>query len=150
MFGTLIDSLVCAVMVADSVVDLEREVEEFLLTWSSSTPTEEGIVPRDPGTPCSAQGGDSSQQIIDMVEQLPPDDAEVRPEHRMGRRHRRGGALQRDTGRASHPYRVRERSVVRASALRAYGGSYAAELKATWPARYWKVKESMDKLWRRL
>lgn len=136
-------------MDVDSVVDLEREVEEILVMWSSSTPVEGEILPRVPVTPSIAQGGVSSHQIRDMAGRIPSNDANVRTDEQVGELHRRREARARGTRRDIHPYSVGVRRLIRPPPPRTHGGSYVEELKASWPARYWRLKESMDMVWKR-
>lgn len=54
----------------------------------------------------------------------------------------RKGLRERATSARLHPYCGGKQSVVVASADLTQKTSYMAQLKATWPARYWKLKVS--------
>ena len=127
----------CNVMDSDYVVDLEREVEEFLLIWSSLTPKGNDEVGLRDSTPeCAALGVDqspASEVIADRAATKPIPEAE---DHNFGRRHLCRGRRLRNTGRGCHPYRGGKRTLVSLTPSRTYKGSYVAELKATWPTRY--------------
>ena len=132
-------------MDGDSVVDLEREVEEFLLTWSSSTPTEDEMVPKDPVVPAAAhQMHTFPRTTVIAGPASSPSQAAMDTEVQRYR-----GALGvRHSARERHRYRDGRRGLRRPAPLQPFHGSYVAELRATWPARYWKLKGSMDRIWK--
>ena len=136
-------------MGGDSVVDLEREVEEFLLSWSSSTPTDDDILPQDSAPPITAQREDTSNRTEVIAERVASDPSRVSMEQQGRRRdlHRSEGL--RHIRRDCHPYKDGGLGRRRPTPQQTYHDSYVAELKATWPARYRKLKESMDRIWKR-
>ena len=134
-------------MDANSVVDLEREVEEFLLIWSSCTPDEEEKVRHDSGVLATPPPVNTPPRTRVMAGRAAPSPSEVSVEHQVQRRPRAVGL--RHIGQQCEPYRVGQHHLRRPTLHRGYSGFYIAELKATWPARYWKLKGSMDRIWNR-
>ena len=136
------------VMEADSVVDLESEVEEFLLNWSSSTPEDDEVLPEGSGGPVTAPVVDNSLRRGEFAGRATSTPSRVALYDHVGQREVQGVRL-RNTGGRYHPYRCGTRPRRRSPVLKPFGGSYMEELKVTWPARYLKLKDSMDHIWKR-
>ena len=137
------------VMEADSVVDLESEVEELLLKWSSSTPEDEEVLPEGSGARVTVAVADNSPGRGDFAGRASSTPTSFAMDDQVGQREVQEGVRVRNTGGRYHPYRCGIRLRRQSPALKAIGGSYMAELKVTWPARYLKLKDTMDRIWKR-
>lgn len=119
-------------MDSQSVPDLEDEVLELLVGWSSDTTDSTHPEGRDSTTGVSQF---NSEQLF------------VACDHAGGRQPvRKGGRAPRSRGIGSYPYGHSMRYPYSDSTPAPKWTSYAAELKATSPNTYWKMKATMAKL----
>lgn len=132
-------------MEANSVVDLESEVEELLLAWSSSTPKDNDIRPEGSRGRGTVPAVDSPPRTGDEAKRNTSRPSVLAPTQQVGQRHLQERVRLRDTVGRCHPYGGATRLPRLPSPSKTYKGSYVAELKAIWPARYWKLKDSMDR-----
>ena len=139
-------------MAEDSIVSLEEEVVEFLLSWGSqevadkdgrivdfSVDTTDG--PHEDALP------NAPRQIF--IGETSTDPSTVRdfndptPDAPASEKVLREARMERGTSSRSHPYCRRKRSVGVASTDAIDKTSYMAELKKRWPSRYLKLKASL-------
>lgn len=133
-------------MDCESEFDLEGEVLEFLLAWSSTSPDVD--TPR-PVVLCPPLPVDRLQARFDPPCPLERGFAFAKmPCRSRGKRGSQSavGRTYRDRD-AFHPYYNGIRRQGSMSALAPYYSSYAAELKATARTKYLNLKEGMDRVW---